>query len=255
MKHSTHKPYRMKPAVQTGWRPAVSTQMEMTKTIQPAAPILPGNWCHLLTPLRAKWFSDTTDTNLWRKMMSVALSSEIGFLHTTDTNLAQETASAPPARDKPFSYTTDTNLVQEIMIAPPVRGKPFSYTADTNLSQGAVIVLPVSAKSFVHTTGVDLSLRVIGVLPSAGRRVDATVPTLPLWSGCGSVSWCRYGLKAQNRLMGRVSPTNFPRKSRSPGGGMCYAQVNPRRGPAVVLSSSSSFHPANLEGVPSRCTL
>ena len=252
MKHNTRKPfclsgnaYRMQPAVHPGWRPAVPTRMEMTMMTRPTAPggyipILARNWCHLFTPLRAKWFSDTTDTNLWRKMMSVALSSEIGFLHTTDTNLAQE-----------------------IMIATPLKGKRFLHTTDTNLSQGTVCATPLTHISFFDTTrihfpqgkasrGVPIPTR---ALSRAGRRVLANLSALTVWNGGCSVSWCWYGLKAQNLLMGWVSPTNFPRKGRSSGGGMCYAQVNSRRGPAVLASSSLSFHPANLEGVPSRCTL
>ena len=112
----------------------------------------------------------------------------------------------------------------------PLTPMAFSRTTDTVFGHGTRIVSQPEANSVVP--------------------VDAGA----FWLGRGGEKRCPCHLKAGRALKGCISHTSFLGDGRSScGGGVCYAQVNPQRGPAIP--SSSSFHPANPEGVSSRCTL
>ena len=193
MKHNTHKPlcrfdsaYRMQPAVHPGWRPAVPTRMEMTKTIQPAAPggwFAPtGNWCHLFTPLRGKGFLHTTDHDFLKMMAGSTRFRAVSLSNATDHDFWQETAELVALRNVSLYGKKQLSRQMDVCYAQVQAGIGF-----------------------------------------AGKRLK---------------SRGRYRLKAQKLLMGWVSPTNFWTG--------CGLALTP---------SSSSFHPANLEGVSSRCTL
>ena len=224
MKHNIHKPYRIEPAVHPRWRPVVPTRMKRTMTIQPAAPTLPGNWCHLFTPLKGEGFSNTTDTVFGQETNSADLLRAMTFSDTTDAVFRWDVYCADPLKAKGFLHATDTVFGQEANSADPLHARSVSYAAGFVLEQGTVFqpeamsVVPVSAGAF--------------------------------WLGRGGEKRCPCYLKAGRGVMGCISHTSFLGDGcRLCGGGVCYAQVRP-----AVLSSSSSFHPANPEGVPSRCT-
>lgn len=130
MKHS-HRPFcrsgsvhRMEPAVHPGWKQAVPTRMEMTRTIQPAAPTLAGNWCHLFTPL-----------------------SEMAFSNTTDTVFGWETHRARRLRGKGFSNTTDTVFGWDARPVGRLGAMSFLPITDTVFRQGTRSVSPPEARS------------------------------------------------------------------------------------------------------------